>query len=84
MSRAKTATGQLAELPFALTAEERMRVYSPEEVISLKLLNCSVRWLKEAAYGRKVPFTKQPSGMGFRLDQIWWISQSFDQQPLAA
>ncbi len=65
--------------PFDLTPEERLRVYTPQEVVDLKLLRCGVDWLKEKAYARKIPFSKQPGGIGFRLDQIWQISTSFDQ-----
>lgn len=67
-----------------LTAEDRLRVYSPEEVVELKLLPCKVRWLKEMAYARKIPATKVAGKLGFRLDHILAISMAGDIGPAQA
>lgn len=64
-----------------LTAEERLRCYTPEEVVALKLLRCSVRWLKDSAYARAIPFTKVAGRIAFRLDHIAAISQAGDSSP---
>lgn len=62
-----------------LTAVEKRRVYTPEEVVELKLIRCKVRWLKDMAYARRIPFAKQPGGIGFRLDHIDAINASFEE-----
>lgn len=66
---------ELAEPP-VLTAADRLRLYTPEEVIELRLLPHSVRTLKDAAYGRRVPHLKVAGKICFRLDHILAIQQA--------
>jgi hypothetical protein len=65
----------------ALTAEERLRVYTPEEVSEKQLILCTPRWLRDNAYKRLIPFTQHPSGIGFRLEHIDAINHSRDRWP---
>lgn len=64
-----------------LTPEERLRCYTAEEVVEKRLLRVSARWLKESAYKREIPFSKQAGGIVFRLDHIWAISTAGDCSP---
>ena len=67
--------------PVLLTAEDKLRIYSPEEVNKLKLLPVSARWLKEQAYKCLIPHTKVAGKIGFRLDHILAISTAGDRDP---
>ncbi|MGE7432787.1 hypothetical protein [Kitasatospora sp. NPDC001175] len=70
-------------LPEWLTAAERLRLYTPEEVIAMQLLPYTVRTLKDAAYGKRIPHTTVGRKVRFRLDHIWAIQQASDVDPAA-
>jgi hypothetical protein len=74
-------TTKQAALPSWLTAEDRLRLYTPEEVIEMGFLPFTVRTLKEAAYAKRVPHTKLNGKIRFRLDHIWAISTAGDVNP---
>ncbi|MFE2346421.1 MerR family transcriptional regulator [Kitasatospora cineracea] len=67
--------------PPTLTAEEKLRLYTPEEVFELKLLRWSPRTLLDQAYAKKIPHTKSGGRICFRLDHIWAIQQAGDVNP---
>ncbi|WP_034088829.1 hypothetical protein [Streptacidiphilus albus] len=67
--------------PIELSAEEKLRLYSAEEVVELKMVRCSARWLKEQAYKRAIPSTRSAGKLFFRLDHIVQISIAGDQSP---
>lgn len=71
---------ELAEPP-VLTAVDRLRLYTAEEVIGLKLLAYTVRTLKDAAYERRVPHTRSGGKVRFRLDHILKIQLAGDVDP---
>lgn len=62
--------------------EEMLRNYLPDEVVELKLLRCSVRWLKDEAYARRIPHTTVAGRVAFRMEHILRISQMFDVEPI--
>lgn len=66
---------QLAEPP-QFTAVDRLRLYTPEEVVAMKLLPHTVRTLKDCAYGRRIPHLKVAGKVCFRLDHILAIQQA--------
>jgi hypothetical protein len=69
------------ELPDWLTATDRLRLYSPEEVIALGLLAYTVGTLKDSAYRKKIPHTKVAGKICFRLDHIFAIQQAGEVDP---
>ena len=69
------------ELPDWLTAADRLRLYSPEEVIALGLLPYTVGTLKDSAYRKKIPHTKVAGKIRFRLDHIYAIQQAGEVDP---
>lgn len=69
------------EMPEWLTAADRLRLYTPEEVIEMKLLPHTIGTLKDAAYRRKVPHTKVAGRICFRLDHILAIQQAGEYNP---
>ncbi|GAA1160726.1 hypothetical protein F4556_005213 [Kitasatospora gansuensis] len=71
---------ELAEPP-VLTAADRLRLYTPEEVIGMKLLAHSVRTLKDLAYAREIPHTRSAGKVMFRLDHILKIQLAGDVDP---
>jgi hypothetical protein len=68
-------------LPEWLTATDRLRLYSPEEVIALGLLPHTIGTLKDAAYRKRVPHTKVAGKIRFRLDHIYEIQQAGESNP---
>ncbi len=70
-----------AALPDWLTAAELLRLYTPEEVIEMKLLTHTLRTLRDAAYGKKVPHVKVSGRIRFRLDHIYAIQQAGEVDP---
>jgi hypothetical protein len=69
------------ELPDWLTATDRLRLYSPEEVIALGLLPHTIGTLKDAAYRKRVPCLKVAGKIRFRLDHVWQIQQAGEVDP---
>ncbi|MFJ5923887.1 helix-turn-helix domain-containing protein [Kitasatospora sp. NPDC092948] len=67
--------------PPRLTAEERLRLYTPAEVVALGLLPWSERTLLDMAYAKKIPHTKPGGKIRFRLDHIAAIQQAGDVNP---
>ncbi|GAA2838081.1 hypothetical protein RMN57_12945 [Kitasatospora sp. CM 4170] len=78
MTTKKVAT---TTLPEWLTATDRLRLYSPEEVIALGLLPHTIGTLKDAAYRKRVPHTKVAGKIRFRLDHIYEIQQAGESNP---
>lgn len=72
-----------APAPPAPLAPDDVRHYLPEEVVDLGLLRVSVRWLKEAAYARQIPFRKIGGRIQFSLEDIRAISESMAHAPVA-
>ncbi|MFJ5070191.1 hypothetical protein ACIQC7_27660 [Kitasatospora sp. NPDC088556] len=64
-----------------LTAEERLRLYTPEQVIEMGLLPYTVRTLKIAAHQRRIPHTTTNRKIRFRLDHIFAIQQAGEVDP---
>lgn len=75
-----TAPPLIGEPP-TLTAEEKLRLYTPEEVFELKLLRWSPRTLLDQAYAKKIPHLKVCGKVLFRLDHILAIQQAGDVNP---
>lgn len=69
------------EAPVTLTAEEKLRHYSAQEIEDLKLLPVKARWLREQAYARKIPACKVAGKLRWRMDQILAISLMGDIGP---
>ncbi|MEY9937353.1 hypothetical protein [Streptacidiphilus sp. MAP5-3] len=82
-TRSKAPRDPLPETATNLTAEERLRCYTPDEVVELKLLRVSARWLKDMAYKRAIPHTKVAGRIAFRLDHIAAISAAGDEPVIA-
>lgn len=83
-TRAPKTKPQDRERPdLALLTEAAVRHYTAEEVVELRLLPCSARWLRDKAYKREIPFTAVAGKVSWRLDQIFEISRSFDIAPLS-
>jgi hypothetical protein len=76
-----TAKKVAPALPDWLTAADRLRLYTAEEVIEMKLLTHTLRTLKDAAYGRRVPHVKVAGKVRFRLDHVWQIQQAGEVDP---
>lgn len=69
------------ELPEWLTATDRLRLYSPEEVIALGLLPHTIGTLRDSAYRKKIPHAKVAGKIRFRLDHIFAIQQAGEVDP---
>jgi hypothetical protein len=67
--------------PPVLSAADRLRLYTPEEVIEMKLLPYTVRTLKDAAYNKRIPHTKVAGKICFRLDHVFAIQQAGEVDP---
>jgi hypothetical protein len=77
-------TTQKVAIPEWLTAADRLRLYTPEEVIEMGLLPYgSPRTLREACYSRKIPFTKIAGKIRFNLGHVYAIQQAGDVDPAA-
>ncbi|MFG3228165.1 hypothetical protein ACGF07_25735 [Kitasatospora sp. NPDC048194] len=63
------------------TAEERLRLYTVEEVIDMKLLPYTARTLRDAAHRRRVPHTTVNRKVRFRLEHILQIQLACDVDP---
>jgi hypothetical protein len=72
---------KVAQAPEWLTAADRLRLYTPEEVVAAGWLPHTVRSLKDLCYAKKVPHTKVGGKNMFRLDHIWAIQQVGDVDP---
>ncbi|WP_051943863.1 hypothetical protein [Streptacidiphilus rugosus] len=81
MNTKASAKTPVPELPFALTAEERLRHYTPEEVVELRLLPVGVRWLKRNANAKRIPHTLLGERITFRLEHLYAISLSREIDP---
>lgn len=77
-------TAPEAPTPVMLSAEERLRHYSADEIEELNLLPVKARWLREQAYLRKIPATKVGGKLRFRLDHILAISLAGEIGPAQA
>ncbi|MFF2349058.1 hypothetical protein ACFVVL_04665 [Kitasatospora sp. NPDC058115] len=71
-----------SNLPEWLTATDRLRLYSPEEVIEMGLLPYTIGTLKDAAYRKRIPYIKVAGKIRFRLDHIWQIQQAGEYNPV--
>lgn len=67
--------------PPALTAADRLRLYTPDEVIELKLLPYTKGSLLAACYAKRIPHTKVAGKIMFRLDHIFATQQAGDVNP---
>jgi hypothetical protein len=70
-----------AALPNELATAERLRLYTPEQVIEMGLLPHTVGTLRDAAYRKRIPHTKVAGKIRFRLDHIWQIQQAGESDP---
>lgn len=68
-------------LPEWLTATDRLRLYTPQEVIDMGLLPHTIGTLKDAAYRKRIPHTKVAGKIRFRLDHIWEIQKAGEVDP---
>ena len=78
MTAKKVAQPNLAA---EFTAEERLRLYTAEEVVAMKLLPYTARTLRDAAHQRRVPHTTVNRKVRFRLEHIAAIQQAADVDP---
>ncbi len=73
-------TTKIADIS-SFTAEERLRLYTVEEVIAMKLLPYTLRTLRIACHQRRVPHTTSNRKIRFRIDHILAIQQAGDVNP---
>jgi hypothetical protein len=74
-------TKKVANPAVEFTAEERLRLYTVEEVIAMKLLPYTTRTLRDAAHQRRVPHTTVNRKVRFRLEHVFAIQQAGDVDP---
>jgi hypothetical protein len=61
---------------------DRLRLYTPGEVVAMGLLPYkSERTLKDACYRRQVPHTKVAGKIRMNLEHIWRTQQAGDVDP---
>jgi len=74
-------TTKQASPPSWLTADDRLRLYTPKEVIANGWLPYTERTLLDACYAKKVPHTKVAGKIRLSLTHVWEIQQAGDVNP---
>lgn len=70
-----------AQLPGWLTSADLLRLYTPDEVIEMKMLPYTKRSLLASCYAKRIPHTKVAGKIMFRLDHIFATQQAGDVNP---